>query len=207
MSSYNNFKFQIFITNFIHAGSRLKTISGINFKFNDGFTLIELMAVFSIVSIVTGMGIISLVGYSRSQVSTQAAADIKQAIETARFNALSSVKPASCFSVNPLASYTVRFCINNPNCIDPGSNLNNVAYQIQVACLGQSSALVSTKKLPKDYVFTSSSSCLDVKFNSLTATAGLTTTGAILPSGCTLVLHGYGPDKTVTISQQGYVSY
>ena len=53
-----------------------------NFKLKKGFTLIELLVVFSIVAVLVGIGFVSLAGYSRNQTLSQAAAEIKQAVET-----------------------------------------------------------------------------------------------------------------------------
>lgn len=169
---------------------------------NSGFTLLELLVVFSLISIITGLGFASLVAYSRSQALNQVAADIKQVVETARFNSLSSVKPASCASTK-LLSYIVNFCVNsNSNCPLP---LNNKGYQIQVACAGISpNATIYTKTLPTsgNFSFGPSSTCQNITFDSLTAAIS-----GVSPSGCTLSLVGYTKTLPITVGSQGYVSF
>jgi len=146
-----NFKFQIFNFQFI---KKYLSLFPFHLSPKKGFTLIELLAVFAIMSITAGIGFVSLVTYSRSQTLTQTASDLKQAIETSRFNALSSVRPPSpaCASSDQLKSYTVSFCYNsNPKCqgsdtqgtlIPPGTS-----YLIRVQC-GSNDVLISSKKFP-----------------------------------------------------------
>lgn len=166
-----------------------------NLKFKGGFTLIELMVAFSIIAIVGGIGFVSLVSYTRSQTLTQAAANIKQAVDVARFNAVSNVKTQSC---NELISYTVKFCTNNCT-----SELNTKAYQIIENCSSQSNT-ISTHKLPNNYIFTSSSTCNSVTFSAITSGVDIVSTGG----PCNLYIKGLESNQLqVSVSSLGYVSY
>lgn len=57
-----------------------------------GFTIIEILVVFSMLAILSGIGVVSLSSYSRSQQLNQAANNLKILVSEARFNALSAVK-------------------------------------------------------------------------------------------------------------------
>ena len=170
----------------------------LNLKKTKGFTIIELLVVFTIIALTAGIGFVSLASYSRSQALTQAAANIKQSIDTARFNALSNVKTSSCIQ---LVSYSVRFCANsNPAC---AGALNTKGYEIVENCASQS-FVISTKELPSNFFFTSSSTCENVTFNATTAVASTKSTSG----SCLLFIKGYeSSPMQITINSQGYAVY
>jgi len=163
-------------------------------------------------SITAGIGFVSLVTYSRSQTLTQTASDLKQAIETSRFNALSSVRPPSpaCASSDQLKSYTVSFCYNsNPKCqgsdtqgtlIPPGTS-----YLIRVQC-GSNDVLISSKKFPNGITYgtpSSGSGCQDLTFNANTAVPSKN----ISTCKINLILfNSVNNHLELTISQEGYVT-
>ncbi len=101
-----------------------------------GFTLLEILVVFSVIGILTGIGFASFVSYSRKQSLDQAAQDLKTAIDQARFNSVSRVKPSSC-GTNVLDIYRLVTCTNatpsdpaTPNaCVNP----NNL-YEMYAFC-------------------------------------------------------------------------
>jgi len=102
-----------------------------NHKLAKGFTLLELLVVFSVVSVLAGSGFASFVSYSKKQVLDQAAADIKTGIDTAKFNAISRVKPTvfPCSPSTPLNKYRIKICGSGVSC-SSASNL----YEIDAAC-------------------------------------------------------------------------
>src|SRR3989304_4061483 len=114
------------------------TISNIQ-SINSGFTLIELLVVFTLASIVSGIGFASFASYSRRQVVIQAAANFKQTVDLARFNALSSVKPTTvCGETDELSNFKVVI-------------INNVDYEMSVTC-GIEHVQVA-KTLPQNVTF------------------------------------------------------
>ena len=160
-----------------------------------GFTILELLVAFSLIAVVTGVGFVSFVSYSRKQILVQAASDLKQAVDLARFNALSNVKPAACGSTDQLLSYTVNFCINNNPSCDPG--LNGIGYQIHASC-GAQKPLVLSKKLPQNVTFTVAGAtlCQNVVFNSV---------NPVVSGGpCDVKISGYSNFITFSIDSQGY---
>ncbi|HVZ11780.1 MAG TPA: prepilin-type N-terminal cleavage/methylation domain-containing protein [Patescibacteria group bacterium] len=165
-----------------------------------GFTLIELLTTFSIITIIGAIGFASLVSYSRKQAIAQSVNDFKEAIELARFNALSNVKPTGCSSTDELQSYTVNFCINNnPACTGSGV-ANNGGYLVNVNC-GTQTIPVTTKKLPNNIAFASDANCPDLTFSATTAiTSGIYTS-------CLMSISGYSLKAIVVVTPQGYVSY
>lgn len=88
----------------------------------DGFTLVELLVVFSVIVFLSGIGFISFVSYSQEQALNQAALSMKLEIERAKANAMARVKPSNCggqlkkygiFINNPKKYYFIVGCSNN----------------------------------------------------------------------------------------------
>ncbi len=159
-------------------------------------------------SITAGIGFVSLVAYSRSQTSSQTVSDIKQAIETARFNALSSVKPPppACAVSDQLKSYTISFCYNgNPNCNGTDSQGTSIpsgtSYLIRVQC-GNKDVLVTSRKFPAGVIYSTTkiTTCQNLIFNANTANASMNA------NACMLYLSGNSAID-LTVSDQGYVTY
>ncbi len=161
-----------------------------------GFTILELLVVFSLIAVVSGVGFISFVSYSRKQILVQAKSDVKQAVELARFNALSNVKPAACGS-DSLTSYTVKFC-TNLNCLGISGTINGQSYIVRVSC-GAQNPLVLSKTLPQNVTFLdgdSSPRCQDVVFNSV---------NPVVSGGpCYLKISATSGYLTFSIDSQGY---
>ena len=158
-----------------------------------GFTLIELLVTFSIIAIIAGLGFASFSSYSRRQIVTQASYDVKQAIDLARFDSLSSVKPAVCAG-SSLDSYQVNFC-SKALC-----KTSNVDYEIVAAC-GATSKVVLTKKYPQNVTtadINGNPSCASLIFNTLSGIG----TGA----PCATCIRGYGNQFTIAVDANGYVS-
>lgn len=184
-----------------------KKIKGIpkslNFVRNKlGFTIFELLVVFSLVSVVSGIGFVSLGSYSRKQVILQSLANIKQIVDTARFNALSNVKPTTCGTGEELSSYTVKFCFNS-NCTGIVGATNNSSYVLQAAC-GAQTSIVSVHDLPSGVLFTDLPAglggiCQDFIFKSVKSN--------VIGGPCYINLTGFSNTITLSINSLGYVSY
>jgi len=87
-----------------------------------GFTLLELIIVFTVIAILSSIGIASFVGYSRSQTVQTAAYDLQNTLSLAKSKAMSQVKPTVCASTAALLGYRVD--------LDTG----NGTYKILVIC-------------------------------------------------------------------------
>lgn len=164
-----------------------------------GFTLIELLVTFSIVAIISGIGFASFVSYSRKQAVLQAAANLKQMVDLARYNAVSVIKPAACASTDEVAAYTFSFCLNgNPSCTIG----TNAAYEVHVNC-HTSPPLIASGTLPQNVTFSISgvtgTPCQDLQFNSVRP--------SVAGAPCSIFLNGYNNNVKINIDPLGYVSY
>lgn len=151
-----------------------------------GFTLLELLVVFSIIGVLAGVGFAAFTNYSRSQALDQAVQDIKIAIEKTKFNAVSSVKPASCTTNNKtLNGYQIVF--------NPGNN----SYTIYAICSSEQFQ-ISTKAFPNITMVTTGPSpvttCTTLSYNTLSGYEG---------AACNIVISGYGRTKQVTVDSGG----
>lgn len=166
----------IFLSYILHKKSVLSLESG--------FSLIELMVVFLIVSIISGLGFASYKSYSDRQVLTSAAQDLKQVIDNTKFNALSSVKPSNCASTDSLAGYKFNLL-----------QVSN-SYTVSALC-GASEYVLQNKKPQSPVLILSSSTCTAIQFSSLN---GRTST-----ANCTIVISAYGRNATLTVDPIGNV--
>lgn len=157
-----------------------------------GFTLIELLVVFSIISVLSGIGIAAFASYSRSQQLNQAANNVKLLVAEARFNSLSAVKTnknPSGDTVTCGAETLIGYSI---------TVLGNNQLEMKLLCVNLSTATVKLMTMPKGYTFAPATTCSEITFASLTATA------AGLP--CQIVLSGIGQTKTISIDAVGNTS-
>lgn len=150
---------------------------------NKGFTLIELIVVFSVLAVLSTVGIASFASYSRAQVLQQATNDLVNTLNTAKVRAASQTKPSQCLSESVLQGYSVTI------------NIAARTYSLNVICSGITTSL-STTTLP-----------VNVSFNSATGVPPTTATNIIYPvltggvSGAgNIVLSSYNQTKTITIT-------
>lgn len=157
---------------------------------SSGFTMIELIVVFSIMAVLSTFGIASFVSYSRTQVLQQATNDLVNVLNTAKTRSASQIKPSSpCLATSILQGYSLTV------------NIAARTYSLNIICSGTTTAL-STTTLPTN-----------VFFNSISGTPPTTTTNIIFPiltGGTTgsgnIVLSSFGQTKTVVTSSVGGVS-
>ena len=163
-----------------------------NFKFANGFTLIELLVVFSLIAVITGIGLVSLVSYSRAQTVKQAAAEVKQMIDLAKFNSLSFVKPERC--TDALAGYKLDFCANTL------CQRANVDYEIVVLCTTDD-PVVQFRNFPSNISTNNiglSEPCTSITFNINKQTQGIP---------CEINVAGYNNQVKLSVDSVGYVTY
>lgn len=113
-------------------------------SFSLGFTLIELVIVFSVIAILSVVSVASFVSYGRVQAISNDANNIVNVINLAKSNAVSQVKPTSCLNADNslvLQGYGIT--------IITGSK-----YTIDVYCSGTPpSHIVYTYPLSKNVTF------------------------------------------------------
>jgi prepilin-type N-terminal cleavage/methylation domain-containing protein len=155
----------------------------------NGFTLIELIVVFSVIAVLSTIGIASFVSYSRAQTLQQATNDFISVLNTAKARTAAQVKPSpECASSSTLQGYSVTVTLTG------SSN----TYALNVICSGVTTS-IKTVSLPTG-----------VTFNSAIATPPTTTTNvrfSVLSGGVTgsgnIVIYSYGSTKTVTVNSVG----
>jgi len=148
----------------------------------NGFTLIELIFVFSIIALLTISSIASFTAFNKAQVLQGAATDVGTMFNTAKSRALSQVKPTSC-GTQTLLGYRVTITIATAQ------------YQLSVVC-GTNTYIVETKTLPSGVTFVAGSAT-QVTFS--------VSDGTVLTPG-TVTINGNGSTKTITISKTGNIS-
>lgn len=159
---------------------------------NSGFTLLELLVVFTLGIFISGVGIVAFAAYGRSQILTNAATQTKLFIQEVRFTALSSVIP-------PKAS--------DGSTIDCGSS-GLLGYKVQIVsaqkqvrsyllCGNQTSYLVKQVKFPSNISIDSTTTCDQIQFDALSAQAA----GA----NCNVIIQGYGAKKNIFVDAGGNV--
>lgn len=115
--------------------------------------MIELMIVFSILAILSTVGVAAFVSFSRTQTLNAAAGDIKSMLNLGKSRAYSQVKPSTppC-NTNQLDRYQVKICkiagVSSGVCI----NTEDADYELDVRCGGNYvSPPIKTGKLPGGY--------------------------------------------------------
>lgn len=148
-----------------------------HFSFQAGFTLIEIMIVFSIIGILSVISIAGFTVFNETQSLQTSASDVASLLNLAKSRALSQVV-ASC--PDTLKGYEVKFSLPS-------------TYELWVRC-DVSSISIESKKLPKNIEFTSGTTSL---FFFPVITGG-GTVGQI-------ILEGYGRSKTIDVDEMGNI--
>lgn len=165
-----------------------------------GFTIIELIVAFSILAVISTIGIVAFVNYSQIQALNGGAYDVTTILQTAKSRAQSQVKPSTGFcSTQPLYGYQVVLC--------PGGCNVDHNYRLNILCGsdGGTSQEITTKSLPKDVTFSSPS---EARFLFRSLTGGLEHPGFSFGPQVlvTLQRRWSGEAKTITIYQDGRIT-
>jgi len=159
-----------------------------------GFTIIELVVVFSIIAVLSVIGIAAFVNYSHVQTVESSAADLSSYFVVAKSRAISQVKPTSqipqCDSNAILNGYRIILCqtsssdvlCSNANTYVLAVRCSNVDYKIQAGTL------------PKNVSYSPSPTSSSFFFPVISS--------GVAGSGI-LYLSGYGFTKTITIDPVG----
>lgn len=149
---------------------------------SEGFTLLELIIVFTVIAVISTMGIASFVSYSRNQALVQAGSSLENTLNLARSNSLSQVKPSVCTG-NILSGYQVDL-----------DTLNN-KYTLSVVCLGLHT--IQTTSLPNGITFSSQTTASSIFFPVISS--------GVTGGGTKIVLTGYSKNFTVNIDTNGII--
>lgn len=168
-----------------------------------GFTFIELIVTFSVIAILSGVGIASFVSYSRSQELNVAASELTTVINLAKSSSASQVKPDICGD-NAIENYEVRICGlgTQPSCVSSEmSGYSGFWYELDINCSGNTFSIPNySKKLPKSIVFDSYPA-----FTTTTSIIFPVISGGVKNEG-QIVLMGYGKKKTISINSMGIIT-
>lgn len=157
-------------------------------KKTNGFTLIEILLVFSIIAIISVASIFAYSSYNTKQQINNSSQDLLVLVHTAKAKAQAQISPSTCTS---LQSYQVMRCGAGPSCQTVGANATT--YELQAVC-NNGIVAVDTKALAPNVTFTNGSSTT-VSFNVLTGGA----------SGGTFTITNGTTTRTVTVSSYGQV--
>jgi len=161
-----------------------------------GFTLVELVIVFSIVALLSIAGIASFVAFSDRQVLANTIAELQTMLNVARTDTLSQVN-SSCSSSEEFGGYVVVVCCRTSN--DPTSPINQIPmsfcptigcsgtndYELYQSCINTNGAtryaLIQGKVLPKRVIISSQTSARTFQFSPITGSVSFG--GAVGSSG------------------------
>jgi len=158
---------------------------------NLGFTIVELLVVITMVGLVAGVGIFSLVNYGNAQSLEQATGSIKSLFDEAKFNSLSSVKIVTSFegegiTCDNVSSYYVKVVMASQDIVNLYMDCGNEAY------------LIDSYILPDNLNLGQSTTCGEIFYESVTLEVGAE---PVLP--CDLTIEGFGDEKNITIDTLG----
>lgn len=168
-----------------------------------GFTIIELVVVFSIIAVLSIIGVAAFVNYSRVQTVESAASNLSSFFVVAKSRASAQVKPTSqaplCDSSKVLNGYKVIICQTSTSdvlCSDPNSYVLAVVCSDPAVSSNSSnpSYKIDSKILPKNVTFSPSPTSTIIFFPVISS--GVAGPGIIS-------LSGYGFTKTITVDSVG----
>lgn len=166
-----------------------------------GFTLIELIVVFSIMSILALIGIAGFVSYSRTQALSNTVADIKTILSSARSYTGSQVS-TTCPSGETFNGYQVRFCTTYAGGTKQvcGQCSANADYELDLVC--NNTVIypsVVTKRIPSG-IRVDGTVCQYFQFNPISS--------SVVGSGSITVeynIPGYVKTQTISVTSAGLV--
>ena len=182
-----------------------------------GFTLIELIVVFSIMTILSSAGIAAFVSISRSQTVDTYMKEFKSTLLTARSRALSQLRDQSCFSSGfngqgyELEGYQVVACCSfGPLCFTQKCNGTANNYELQAVYgypngSGRTTQTCLGKKFADPNVHVDSSSNTTATYFFFSSVTGAVTTNAASGKLSQISFTGYSTTKLATVSATGVV--
>ncbi|HZQ29663.1 MAG TPA: prepilin-type N-terminal cleavage/methylation domain-containing protein [Patescibacteria group bacterium] len=146
-----------------------------------GFTLLEIIIVFAVIAILSAIGIVSFVSYSRVQSLQTSASTLSSTLSLARSRAISQAKPTQC-GTQILNGYKVL--------LNTASN----SYELDAIC-SNFSYVIQTQKLPANISF-------DVLKTTSTSFYFPVIVNGVIGAG-TIYLNGYGNTKAIVVDSTG----
>lgn len=159
---------------------------------NLGFTLIETIVVFAVISILSTIAVASFVSYNKTQNVQTAFSELSATLALARSRALSQVKPQQCANLI-LNGYDVILSISDNT------------YKLRVICSGTPYE-IQAKSLPKNVIFDGVETTSTLFYFSV-ITNGATFSQANAPSA-SISIYLIGSEessKTITVDKSGAI--
>lgn len=164
-------------------------------KWSRGFTFIELIIVFTVMTILGTVGIASLANYNHEQQVVTTATDLKTLLQYGRSLSMSQIMPVTCNANGAtLLGYEVDFCAGGASG-QPSACTNSDDYEVNALC-----------SAPINYVHVSSKKyASQISINSTyrsyffpVISAGADHTGIVTVSA-------YGVTRTITVTNSGVI--
>lgn len=161
-----------------------------------GFTILELIVVFSILAIISTIGIASFQKYGDSQKFRKTVLDIKTLLQKARSQSLSQIN--ICAAGTTFQGYAVELCCQSGGLGCPPNCTTGNDYELDSVCSAAYTTVPGTgKKLPNGVAIDSSTSPRSFKF--------IPITGGVVQGG-SIVLNGANSTKqTITVTNSGII--
>lgn len=189
-----------------------------------GFTLVELVIVFSVIALLSIVGIASFVSFTQRQVLGNAVSDLRTTLNVARMYTLSQYND-SCTNSQQLGGYVVVVCCNPSNNQTPMSNCPAIGcsgsydYELYESCVHTDGSITynvvkgQQKNFPKAITVSSQTSARTFQFTPISGK--VTFGGALLLAGqsgnvvlSTSITQGTkqtGVSQTVSVSPVGTI--
>jgi prepilin-type N-terminal cleavage/methylation domain-containing protein len=163
-----------------------------------GFTLIELIVVITVIVILSSIGMVAFVSYAHTQALDQATNDLLNSLNTAKALSLSQLKTLS-------KNGQSHACLSSENLVGYGISINtsNNTYSLYMTCSSSGDFNTDAWKttLVNNITFNSSSTNISSVFFPV-LTGGIVTKGS--GNADTIVLTSYSMTKTISITN-GYM--
>ena len=176
---------------------------------NKGFTLLELVVVFSIIVTISTIGLVSFVSYSRSQALSTATSDFVTFLYSAKSRAQSQVKPkdnlcdADQSNLLPFEGYGVGLCKLSPSSCNQKEVDDKIDYALYLLCGGKKVLSVSKNLSGNVVQFDTDNAQTTTKYFTFNPISGIVSGGGYirlcLVSDCSI-------GKRVKIDQIGNIS-
>lgn len=151
--------------------------------------MLEIIVVFSLLTVVSGVGFFSFVTYSERQDLQQTTQNVVQDMEKARSDAVSSVKPGSC---GTLSAYEIALCAE--------ASCENVAdYEVYAICDG-TRQVIRSGDIGDGVSLNDSTTCSTLFYSLPNGSAS----GGFLP--CVMVFESDNYSQTATVSESGNIT-
>ena len=155
-----------------------------------GFTLIEVLLVFSIISILSVASIFAYTSFNTKQEMNNSVQEVLQLLRSAKSKAQSQITPSTCTS---LRSYQVMRCAAGPLCLTSGATASS--YELHAVC-SNGRSLIDAKTLSPNVTF-DGGSATTLSFEVLTGGA----------SAGTFVLTNGSSTQSISVSSYGQISH